>query len=244
MSHVQPPIKPHYQSPPPYAIEPESNGLGTAGFVISLISLFLCGIPAIIGVLLSLFALGKNPKGFAIAGLFIGLLGLLELVLCCTMAYGMYVAVNKMIDSVQVIATQAILTKSANEIGNEWEKTGELPNEVDGQIIIGETKDAYDQPVVYETDGNSFTMRSRGPDGVLITDDDITVGPYSTAEEAKKIYEPDFDDMNFPDDMNEREIEERKRKIREAIDRAKRNAERELDQAKPSFEPGELQLDF
>ena len=48
---------------------PPSNGLGVAGFVTSLVSLcFSCGILSPISMILSLIALMKRPRGFAIAG--------------------------------------------------------------------------------------------------------------------------------------------------------------------------------
>ena len=58
-----------YQPPP-------SNSLGISGFVVSLAGVvvtfgFLCPI----GLILSLIALRKEPRGFAVAGTIIGLLG-------------------------------------------------------------------------------------------------------------------------------------------------------------------------
>ena len=66
-----PPVKHPNYPPSPHHAPTESNGWGTAGFVVSIAGLFLCGIPSIIGLFLSLIGLGKNPKGFAIAGVVI-----------------------------------------------------------------------------------------------------------------------------------------------------------------------------
>lgn len=52
-----------------------SNSLGVAGFILSLIGIVLCGPLTLVGLILSLFALGRQPRGFAIAGLIIGVLG-------------------------------------------------------------------------------------------------------------------------------------------------------------------------
>lgn len=55
-----------------------SNGLGVAGFVTSLVSLFLsCGLLSPVSMLLSLIGLMKRPRGFAIAGSIISGLQLL-----------------------------------------------------------------------------------------------------------------------------------------------------------------------
>jgi hypothetical protein len=53
-----------------------TNGLGIAGFVVSLVGLLgTGGLLCPIGLIMSLIALGRQPKGFAIAGVVIGLLG-------------------------------------------------------------------------------------------------------------------------------------------------------------------------
>ncbi|MEG0789676.1 MAG: hypothetical protein RSB23_05910 [Alistipes sp.] len=62
-----------------------SNGIGTAGFVLALIGLFLSWIPVLgwviwfLGLLFSFVGLFKTPKGLSIAGLVISLIGLIVL---------------------------------------------------------------------------------------------------------------------------------------------------------------------
>jgi hypothetical protein len=61
MSQTPPPKfdKPMY----PYPAEPSNeNGIGLTGFIVSIVALFLCGIPSVIGILISLIGLRKNPK--------------------------------------------------------------------------------------------------------------------------------------------------------------------------------------
>ena len=58
-----------------------TNGLGIAGFIVSLVGLLSCGLLCPIGFLLSLVGLTKQPRGFAIAGAIIGAIGTLWLVL-------------------------------------------------------------------------------------------------------------------------------------------------------------------
>ncbi len=54
----------------------EGNGLGVAGFFIALIGLAIpTGIVALLGLLVSLVALGKAPRGFAGMGVVVGLIG-------------------------------------------------------------------------------------------------------------------------------------------------------------------------
>lgn len=53
-----------------------SNGLGTAGFVTSLVGLFFCcGLLSPIGLLLSVVALIQPPRGMAFAGTLLGAIG-------------------------------------------------------------------------------------------------------------------------------------------------------------------------
>lgn len=64
----------------------ESNGIGTAGFVLSIIAIFLGWIPFLgwliwlLGLILSFAGMFKNPKGLAIAGLIISFIGIILLI--------------------------------------------------------------------------------------------------------------------------------------------------------------------
>ena len=58
-----------------------SNGLGIAGFVVSLVGLVTCfWIICPIGLALSFFAMFRRPRGMAIAGFILGLLGSLWII--------------------------------------------------------------------------------------------------------------------------------------------------------------------
>lgn len=65
---------------------PKSNGVGTAGFVLSIITLFLGWLPVagwilwFLGALLSFIGIFKAPRGLAIAGLIISLIGVIIIV--------------------------------------------------------------------------------------------------------------------------------------------------------------------
>ncbi|MBU3852808.1 MAG: hypothetical protein H9789_03080 [Candidatus Paraprevotella stercoravium] len=65
----------------------KSNGMGTAGFVLALIGLFLSWIPFlgwtiwILGLIFSIIGIFRKPKGLAIAGLCISCIGLILLIL-------------------------------------------------------------------------------------------------------------------------------------------------------------------
>lgn len=66
-------------------IEKKSNGVGTAGFVLALIALFLGWVPVVgwiiwvLGLIFSFAGVFKSPRGMAIAGLIISLIDIVLL---------------------------------------------------------------------------------------------------------------------------------------------------------------------
>lgn len=75
-------------------VEKKSNGMGTAGFVLALIALFLGWVPIvgwlvwILGLIFSFIGVFKTPKGLAIAGLIISLIGIILLIVVFGMIGG------------------------------------------------------------------------------------------------------------------------------------------------------------
>jgi hypothetical protein len=75
-------------------IEKQSNGLGTAGFVLALIALFLGWIPFLgwviwlLGLIFSFVGVFNTPKGLAIAGLVISLIGIILLIVVFGALFG------------------------------------------------------------------------------------------------------------------------------------------------------------
>ncbi|MDE7377004.1 MAG: hypothetical protein K2N16_09155 [Muribaculaceae bacterium] len=80
-------------SPAPVpAPEPKpSNGVGKAGFILAIISVCVGWLPYggiavwFVGFLLSFIGVFKNPKGFAVAGLIISLVALVEVIIAFTL---------------------------------------------------------------------------------------------------------------------------------------------------------------
>ena len=71
-------------------LKKDSNGVGTAGFVLALIALFLGWIPVLgwiawfLGLVLSFVGVFKKPKGLSIAGLVISLIDIILLLVVFT----------------------------------------------------------------------------------------------------------------------------------------------------------------
>lgn len=180
--------KPVIKQPAPaeYPTPPPQNGIGLAGFVVSLVGLFFCGIPAVFGVLISLIGLTKTPKGFATAGLVIGLVGMLELAIVCAMIFSAYQVGKSASVYLQEFPVSMQLNMEAQTVGNEWEKLERLPNQAEGDLLLRGKRDLMGNQLVYETDGTSFTLRSAGADGTLNTDDDIVAGPFEDIESTRQ----------------------------------------------------------
>lgn len=66
--------------------EKKTNGIGTAGFVLSLVAIFLGWVPVLgwilwlLGLIFSFVGVFKTPKGLSIAGLVISLIGVILLI--------------------------------------------------------------------------------------------------------------------------------------------------------------------
>ncbi|MEZ6318575.1 MAG: type II secretion system protein GspG [Phycisphaerales bacterium] len=160
-----------------------SNGLGVAGFVISLLGLLMCGLIAPLGMLLSFIAMFKKPNGLAIAGFIIGLIGsvwilvLVVLVGIMGMAVvGAGVAGALGMSSLEVAIDQAMI---AQQVDAYRQNNGHVPSTLGILGLDQETlDDPWGKPYRYAPDatGDGYSLSSDGPDGVEGTADDITYG--------------------------------------------------------------------
>lgn len=76
----------------------QGNGIGVAGFVLALLPLVFCWVPVLdfilwlLGLILSAIGMGKQPRGLAIAGLALSLLGII-LIIILIAAVGIFGAI-------------------------------------------------------------------------------------------------------------------------------------------------------
>ena len=151
-------------SPPPPRPS-ETNGLGIAGFVVSIVGIFTC-VLCPVGLILSLIALGKQPKGFAIAGTVIGGLGT---VLLGVFAF-LLVSTPEIMDG---ISTGITIAEGHTIIEEHRDDNDALPGEDEGNALIEHLEDGWGNPLRYELNGDAYVIRSAGPDGEFDTPDDI-----------------------------------------------------------------------
>lgn len=178
-----------YQPPPAQSFAPahppNSNVLGLVGFILSLIGLLLtCGLLSPLGLLISLAGLLKPPRGMAITGTILGLIGTGFL---ATIGFGFIMSVlaiagfGKMVGD--EIVTRDAITKARNKIEEHRAAKNELPDGVEGNKLILEFKDAWKHELRYDgEEGGSgrFVIRSAGADGKFDTTDDVVVGESPT----------------------------------------------------------------
>lgn len=162
-----------------YAPKPESNALGLAGFIVSLVGLASCGLLSPIGLILSLIAVFRVPRGFAIAGLVLGLIGSFWMTL---LIGGLGIA------AIVALAGGLIAGRGPLEatfdgwlmeeaIEDYVEARGVLPTSIDEVpgLESGTLLDRWGRPYRVEIDHRAWELIviSDGPDGVADSDDDI-----------------------------------------------------------------------
>ncbi len=144
--------------------QPRSNTLGLVGFILS-----FCLSP--IGLILSLIGLGKPPRGFAIAGVVIGLLGT-----CVWIGGGMviYIGYQAVIQAQQVTErVAAVQVALAGAKGPD----GKYPADLSSLNLGANSTDPWGHPFTYERspDGLGYLLSTPGKDGVADNGDDLEV---------------------------------------------------------------------
>ncbi|MFT4175790.1 MAG: type II secretion system protein GspG [Luteolibacter sp.] len=189
------------QQQQPNGVVGESNDLGTAGFVLSILGLFSCGLTSIFGLIFSLCALHKKPRGLANAGSIIGalpfipifMIGLNPLISFCTglLDFGKSASegtssVSEFFgDSKKETQTDAALKDAIIRI-EKRKVGGKSLDATIAQYLINGMKDAWGNQIVYEaySSGAGFSVRSLGKDGIKDTSDDRTfsLGEYQAKQ--------------------------------------------------------------
>lgn len=159
---------------------PKENYLGLVGFIVSVVSLvFTFGFLSPIGLLFSLLGLFSRPRGYAIAGVIMGLLGSLiplslAIMFFLAVAVGapmMQVVLQEVGDS---LATGAVVMDAKKRIEEYRAENQRLPEGIEGNKLVAEYKDAKGNSVRYEITPEGYAIRSAGKDGKFETEDDVT----------------------------------------------------------------------
>jgi hypothetical protein len=176
---------------PQYVMVPAQagNGLGVAGFFIAAIGILIpTGIVALLGLLVSLVALGKAPRGFAGMGVLIGLIGTAVWMAITGVAivgalaigvgavlFGSVAFVLMQPEIIEVSADMVNVTIAAYEYED---KHGSMPDGLDSLgLSVSATTDPWGNPYRYviTEDDLGFDVISSGSDGIMGTDDDLAL---------------------------------------------------------------------
>jgi hypothetical protein len=152
------------------------NGWGLAGFIISLVGLLLtCGLVSPLGLLISLIGLLKRPRGLAIAGTLLGLLGTAFLAFAGLAIVATFLGYrDSAANEDKKIRTNEAMTAAMRIVDDYRQKNGSLPSDDEGQKLMVDTKDGWDQTLSYTRKGeNAFEIRSSGSDKDFFTEDDL-----------------------------------------------------------------------
>jgi len=167
------------QSPAPYpapmpAPVARSNGLGIAGFIVSLLGFLTCGILWPVGLFLSFIALFRRPRGFAFAGFIVGLLGTVLVALVVgffgVVIFSMAGLARLGAPGVQTIVAMVETQKAVEDFNRA---NGKLPDDLAGEAIAARQSDGWGHPLHYHRVGpGTFELRTDGADGINGTADD------------------------------------------------------------------------
>ncbi|MHC4977050.1 MAG: DUF4190 domain-containing protein [Planctomycetota bacterium] len=181
---------------------PQHNTAGIVGFVISLMGLFSAGLLSPIGLIVSMMGLTKTPRGFAVAGVIIGLIGSLELVimvLVITAIAGAGMMVFLMVMFFQNFGVEGLETfADTGEIMKQIvlyeDENGTLPQSIGDLTLEDKTlTDYWGNPYVITMDQNerTITITTYGEDGRKGGDSDLTISlPFDFVQD-----EPNWEEM-------------------------------------------------
>ncbi len=167
------------QSTQPVAA-PSENGLGIAGFILSLVGLLSCGLLSPLGLIFSFAGMFRRPRGLAIAGLVLGLVGSIwVVVLVVVVGLGAIFACISVAAPAharaQDVMTQAAMTAAVARIEEFRVEHNALPDQEEGQDLIAGSRDAWGRALRYERySPEDYDVRSAGGDGRFDTPDDLT----------------------------------------------------------------------
>lgn len=158
-----------------------ANGLGIAGFTVSLFGLlFTLGLLCPVGLVLSFFGLFSKRRGFAIAGIVLGSIGSAMVAVGVASVVVAASAVHHYsVEVPRVEQTHEVLHVAAIEIEQYRQTHGRLPDGIEGNKLVLQYVDAYGNEVRYEPEEqNQYGIRSAGPDGEFDTTDDLRTLSY------------------------------------------------------------------
>lgn len=190
-----PRARPASAAPPRYrelvkpvaAAPPETNGMGVASLVFSILGFVVLPIVgSVVGLVLGVIAMRREPKGLAIAGTVLAVLGLLiscATILLFAMVFGFFASLAQGFSTQgSMSVTESTQEWAAADVADHFAATGSWPPDLETIYGGSQSFDGWGTPlvlkVVTEGDGPDAPTRasieSAGPDGVFGTEDDLS----------------------------------------------------------------------
>ncbi|MBT4767899.1 MAG: hypothetical protein HOO04_06020 [Phycisphaerae bacterium] len=124
--------------------QPDENGLGLASFIVSIIGLVSAGILSPVGAVMGLIAIRREPRGFAIAGLVIGLLGSIWICFVSALFLAFFGVMGVGLASMVMSLVYTQIEQGLNTLTNasgviaQWQLThdGQLPTTEQGTLAL------------------------------------------------------------------------------------------------------------
>lgn len=124
--------------------QPDENGLGLASFIVSILGLVSAGILSPVGAVMGLIAIRREPRGFAIAGLIIGLVGSIWICLVSALFLAFFGVMGVGLASMVMSLVYTQIEQGLNTLTNasgviaQWQLThdGQLPTTEQGTLAL------------------------------------------------------------------------------------------------------------
>ena len=154
---------------------PPANNLGLAGFITSILGLVSCGVLSPVGLLLSLIGLTKQPRGFAVAGTVIGLIGTVFLAL---MGVGIVLGILGIGAGVKALKEYASTHEQAMKLYVDLEQqraqsAGKTLDATTATALAAKYTDGWGTPLRADVAAGVVTVISAGRDKSFDTNDDL-----------------------------------------------------------------------
>ncbi len=154
--------------PPRAPRDSGGNTLGVVGFVLSFL-----GPLAPVGLIMCLFALRRQPRGFAIAGIVMGVLMSVLTLLCGgVLAFGVNAVLKAQAPYEEIRADYRAISNAIDDYRRQ--NNGALPDDLSGLgLSADETTDPFGDDYIYLERNGAWSIGFNGRDGTPDTDDDV-----------------------------------------------------------------------
>ena len=181
--HRQPPIYIGFDEPPQFQRKPR-NWWGFNGLLLSIAGLFTCGFLSPVAFVVSAVGLRRNPRKAAVTGTVLSLVGM---GMVAAMIIGGITEEMRKDErrrqaryqrsiAKQVEQTQSLLATAAADLEDyRDENSGQLPEAMDGNLLVIKYVDPWKTELRYEEGVDKAMIRSSGPDKVFDSSDDLFV---------------------------------------------------------------------